>query len=71
MAGQSKMGLIQRLPWWSSSHDSTLSMQGAWVRPLVRELDSTCRNKELRSSHAATEKVLLTATKVKDLECRN
>ena len=28
------------LPWWSSGQDSTLLMQGVWVRSLVGELDS-------------------------------
>ena len=32
------------LPWWFSGEDSTFPMQGAWVQPLVRELNPTCRN---------------------------
>ena len=32
----------QGLPWWSSGCDSALSMQGAQVWSLVRELDPTC-----------------------------
>ena len=28
----------QGLPWWSSGSDFVLPLQGAWVRPLVREL---------------------------------
>ena len=31
----------QGLPWWSSAYNFVLSMQGAWVQPLVRELDPT------------------------------
>ena len=31
-------------PWWSSGSDSTLTMQGAGVRSLVRELDPTRSN---------------------------
>ena len=26
------------LPWWSTGWDSALSLQGLWVRSLVREL---------------------------------
>ena len=29
---------ILGIPWWSSSSDSALPMQGAWVRSLAREL---------------------------------
>lgn len=43
------------LPWLSSGCDSTLSKQGAWVQPLVKELDptysnqgSTCCNEDRR-----------------------
>ena len=32
------------LPWGSSGKDSTLPMQEAQVRSLVRELDPTCHN---------------------------
>ena len=31
---------VKGLPWWSSGYDSTLPMQGAWVRSLVGELRS-------------------------------
>ena len=42
------------LPWWRSGWDSTLPRQGARVRSLVRELDST-HMPQLRSQRAATE----------------
>ena len=32
------------LPGWSCGYDFMLSMQGAWVQTLVRELDPTCHN---------------------------
>ena len=32
------------LPWGSSGSDSVLPVQGAWVQPLVRELDPTWPN---------------------------
>ena len=31
---------VIELPWWSSGWDSTLSVQGAWVRASVRKLGS-------------------------------
>ena len=34
----------QGFPRWSSGWHATLSMQGAWVWSLVRELDPTCHN---------------------------
>ena len=34
--------IVWELLWWHSGWDSTLPMQGAWVRSLVRELDPTC-----------------------------
>ena len=33
-------GLREGLPWWSIGYDSVLSMQGAWVPSLIRELRS-------------------------------
>ena len=43
-----KKHAAHRLPWWASGGFSTLPRQGVQVRPLVRELDSTCCNKELQ-----------------------
>ena len=37
-----------RTSWWSSGWDSTLSMQGAYIGSLVRELDTTYHNSVLR-----------------------
>ena len=33
-------GLREGLPWWSIGYDSVLSMQGAWVPSLIREMRS-------------------------------
>ena len=37
-----------RTSWWSSGWNSTLSMQGAYIGFLVRELDTTYHNSVLR-----------------------
>ena len=34
------------LPWWSSGYDSVLTVQGAQVQSLLREVDPTCTIKE-------------------------
>ena len=59
------------LPWWHSGSDSKLSMQGAWVQSLVRELDPTCmpqlrvRMPQLKSPRAATKTQCNQITKYK------
>ena len=39
--------VVQGLAWWTSGYDSMRPVQGAWVRSLVRELDSTATTKDL------------------------
>ena len=38
--GGESLRLREGLPWWSIGYDSVLSMQGAWVPSLIRELRS-------------------------------
>ena len=38
--GGESIRLREGLPWWSIGYNSALSMQGAWVPSLIRELRS-------------------------------
>ena len=50
--------------------DSVLSMQGAWVQSLVRELDPMCHNLKKRS-HTPQLKILHASVKIKVPVCCN